>query len=82
MKTWNRRALTAASLLYMATVGFLFTRVPLPVFNLLLAALAVPLVWLIWAFARASAHQHANRWARDIQKVQGVQSLPRERVRR
>lgn len=84
MRTRTRRALTVVSLAYILLVGSLIRVVPLPVLNVLLATLVVPLVWLIWAFARWSAHQHADRWARDIQKVHGGRSqpMPREQVSR
>jgi hypothetical protein len=81
----TRRILTAVSLLYVAAVVYAETKIPVsPMFNALLATLAVPMVWLIWVFARASAYQHANRWARDIAKVHGARPvrLPeRERAR-
>lgn len=73
VKTTTRRMLTAVSMAYIVLVGFLSQVVPLPVFNPLLATVAAPLVWLIWAFSRWSAHQHADRWARDIEKVHGGQ---------
>jgi putative effector of murein hydrolase len=57
-------------------------RVPLSTLNPLLVSLAVPLVWLIWAFARWSAYQHAARWARDIEKVHGPQVVTAGRVRK
>lgn len=76
MKARTRKVLTAVSLLYIAAVAALIGRVPLPAFNLLLAFVALPLVWLIGAFARWSAQQHSRRWARDIEKVKGTQVRP------
>jgi hypothetical protein len=76
MTAKTRRILTAAAVLHMTVVGYLSTHVPLRTFNILLATLVVPLVWLVWAFCRWSAHQHANRWARDIRTVQGGRPAP------
>jgi hypothetical protein len=73
----TRRILTAVSLLYVAAVVYTETKIPVSLmFNALLATLAAPMVWLIWVFARASAHQHANRWARDIQRVHAGRPAP------
>jgi hypothetical protein len=80
----RHRVLTAVSLLYAGLLLYLIPRVPLPLLNALLAVSVVPMVWLIWAFCRWSAHQHANRYARDVQKVHGTRPAPmphRERVR-
>lgn len=76
MNARTRRILTAVSLLYIAVVACPVTRLPMPWFNLQLALTVAPLVCLIGLFARASAHQHANRWARDIEKVQGGRPAP------
>lgn len=76
MKARTRRILTAAAVLQVVMVGFLFTHVSLRTFNVLLASLVVPLVWLLWVGARASAHQHANSYARDIRKVQDGRPAP------
>jgi hypothetical protein len=71
IKLPTRTVVTLAALAYIVLVGYLFTVVPLQVFNVLLVTVVVPMVWLIAAFARWSAHQHANRWSRDIAKVHG-----------
>lgn len=76
----TRTLLTVAALVYIGVVVALFGDVPLRVFNVLLALVVVPLVWLIATFARWSAHQHSARWARDIEKVHGPARRP-ERVR-
>ena len=76
MSARTRKILTASSVLYVVLVVFPATWLPMPWFNLQLALMAVPLVWLIGSFARFSAHQHANRWARDIQKVHGTAGRP------
>lgn len=84
MSPRTRAVLNVVALVYVTAVGVLFGDVALRVFNLLLASTVVPLVWLIWVFCRWSAHQHANRWARDIAKVHGNGSLQNragERVR-
>lgn len=78
----RRRALTAASLLWFAVVGFCTGHIPLKVLNVLLVLSAVPMVWLLWAFCRWSAHQHAEKWARDIAKVHGGRPLPHQAVSR
>lgn len=83
----GRRVLTAVSLLWFALVAYAVQHVQLKVLNLLLASLVVPLVWLIWVFARMSAHQHANSYARDVVKVKGARPAPmphqqRQAVRR
>jgi hypothetical protein len=69
MRARTRNTLTLAALVYIATVGYLFTVLALRTFNVLLATVVVPLLWLVWAFARWSAYQHSARWARDIKKV-------------
>ncbi|MDT4994990.1 MAG: hypothetical protein QOH97_4882 [Actinoplanes sp.] len=76
-----RTIATAVSALYIVTVGALLTRIPLNVLNVLLATLAVPLVWLIGSFCRWSAHQHANQYERDVIRVKGS-AYSRERVSR
>lgn len=73
MKARTRNILTLVSLGYVGMVGALVGRVPLSTLNVLLVTVAVPMVWLIWAFCRWSAYQHASRWARDIEKVHGPQ---------
>jgi hypothetical protein len=70
MTARTRRTLTAVAVLWFAVVVWSLTVLPVSLpFNALLASLVVPMVWLLGSFARASAHQHANRWARDIEKV-------------
>ncbi len=69
MRARTRRSLTAVSVLWIGVVVWLFPRVPLQVFNVLLVTVVVPWVWLLWAFCRASAHQHADKWARAVDKV-------------
>lgn len=82
MRPQTRRILTVLSTLYMALTGWLFTVMPLRPFNVLLATVVLPLVWLVWEFCRWSAHQHSARWARDIAKVHGPAArVYRERVR-
>jgi hypothetical protein len=78
----TRHILTAVSGFYIAAVVLLFGRVPLSVLNDLLAVAVVPLVWLIWAFARWSVYEDATRHARDIEKVHGQQAVTEGRVRR
>jgi hypothetical protein len=72
----TRRVLTAVAVAWFAGVGVAVSRVPLTVLNLLLVSLAVPLVWLIWAFARWSAYQHADREAAAVRKVKGGRPVP------
>jgi len=71
MTARRRRALTLAASTYLAALVVLFGDVSLQVFNLLLVVAVAPLLWLLWAFCRWSAHQHANRYARDVEKVHG-----------
>jgi type VI protein secretion system component VasK len=82
VKATTRYILTAASAIYVGTLIVLVGRVPLSVLNDLLAVAVVPLVWLIWAFARWSVYQDASRHARDIEKVHGQQAVTEGRVRR
>jgi hypothetical protein len=77
----TRTIVTAVSAGYIVTVAVLLTRVPLSVLNVLLATLAVPLVWLIGAFARWSVHQHATQYERDVVQVKGS-AYSREQVSR
>jgi peptidoglycan/LPS O-acetylase OafA/YrhL len=76
-KARTRRILTAVSAAYLVLVGALVGRVPLPVLNDLLVLLVFPLVWLIWAGCRWSAHQHADKYANDVVTVHGA---PQARV--
>jgi hypothetical protein len=78
----TRALLTVASGVYLAVVVLLFGRVPLPVFNLLLATTSVPLVRVLWVIARALVFQDAKRWARDIEKVHASKAELAGRVRR
>jgi small-conductance mechanosensitive channel len=71
MRARTRNILTVVSLVYISAVAYLFTVLSLRTFNALLATVVVPLVWLVWSFCRWSAHQHSERWARDIEKVHG-----------
>ncbi len=72
----RRRALVVAALGHIAAVVFLFGEVDLSTFNMWLASTAVSMVWLLWVFCQWSAHQHARRWARDIEKVHGGRPRP------
>lgn len=67
----RRRALTAAAVSYLVALGPVFGEVSLPVFNALLIGAVLPLVWLIAVFCIWSAHQHADRYARDVEKIHG-----------
>jgi uncharacterized membrane protein len=76
MTVRTRRSLAFLSAAYLMAVGLLFGSVPLAVFNVLLTTVMPPLVWLLWVFARALANQHADQWARDVDKVHGGRPRP------
>jgi predicted ferric reductase len=68
----TRRVVTVAALTYILTVIGLAGDLSLPVLNVLLVGAVVPLVWLIAVFCIWSAHQHAARYAQDVEKIHGV----------
>lgn len=71
MKARTRTVLTSVGGVYILAVAVLFGRIPLHTFNRLLVGVSVPMVWLIWVFARWSANQHASKSERDIERAHG-----------
>jgi 4-hydroxybenzoate polyprenyltransferase len=80
----TRLALTLASPLALAALGSVASRVDDPARAGVLALAVFPLVWLLWALARASAYGHANSYARDVDKIHGrrPRPLPRQEASR
>lgn len=72
----RRRALTVASLVSVPVIWRVAWTQHDPARGLTLIALAVPMLWLIWALARASAHQHAAGFARDVEKIHAGRPRP------
>lgn len=79
-----RRLLTAGSLFVVLVIARLTPIIDDPARGLMLLGAVFPLVWLLWALARASAYGHANSYARDVDKVHGrrPRPLPRQEVSR
>lgn len=75
MRARTRWVLTVASVLWIADLVVLWPHLSARL-EWLVATAVVPLVWLIWSFCRWSAHQHANRWARDIDRVHRGRPVP------
>lgn len=82
MKARTRRLLAAVALLWIAGLVWAWPHLS-PAGELLLVTLIAPVQYLVWVLCRASAHQHANRWARDIARAHASRPrpLPAEAVR-
>lgn len=82
MSARTRRVLAVVAVLWIAALGWAWPHLS-PAGELLLVTLIVPVQYLLWVLCRASAHQHANRWARDIARAHAgrPRPLPTESVR-
>lgn len=69
MSAARRHTLTVGCFVHIVVVIALFGDVTLPMFNALLMTTVLPGLWLLGSFCRWSAHQHAARYARDVDKV-------------
>lgn len=75
MKARTRWPLTLAAVAWIGAVAWSWPHLP-AVWEWLVGTVVVPWVWLMWSFTRWSAHQHADREARAIEKVHGGRPRP------